>query len=366
MKPTPQNTKRQAPGTFDVLVGTNSNLLFKIKQYPVLYIALSWIAYTSLDILTRKLLGREFRLLIPSVNLIFALLVSPVIFYGIYSGLRDIKHNPQKLLWGIICLLVLLIWKIAADVTLVPEYSPPLHRWIYGSLRVVSCMLFVFPVWGMTLVAEKYEQQLIAQLEAQKLELENRTLKYHPHLFLNILNDISGKAVGISKPLFNDLVHLNNFFSYAFNDEKDKNSLIVQLDVIKSFLHCQNLRFAHSIFLDYSVVIEPSLLTKSIFFPENGLIDLVHNMYIHGDLSDSSIPGHLQIKLLADRRLDLPVLSFQSENRIKMDNSTGSRGFGNKTTREYVTRIFPSSDWVESIQHNVYKLEITIIFESYD
>ncbi len=362
MKPTSQKSKRQEPGIYDTWVGTTGKVLFKIQKNPITYLGISWLAYTFMDIFSRELLDIEYSFSAVSINLIFALSISPVLFYGIFSGLRDIKHNYQKLLWAIICLFILLILKIAADVSLVSQNYPPMHYWVYGSLRIVTCILVVFPVWALTLIAENYEQKLEKQQEAQRLELENRTLKYNPHLFLNILNDINGKAARLSKPLFDDLTHLNNFFSYALNDEKEKNSLIIQLDVIKSFLHCQDLRFGSSMFLVNKVIVEPSLLTKSINFPENGLIDLVHNMYIHGDLSDPKDPGRLEVKLLIDREIDCPVLTFHSVNKINTNDTVGQGGFGNKATGEFLKQLFPSSRWRETVERNVYELEITIFF----
>ncbi|MEB2778449.1 histidine kinase [Algoriphagus sp. D3-2-R+10] len=366
MKPNSQKFSGQVPGTNGAAVGTNSSVLFKIQKYPILYIGLSWIVYSAVDIFSRELLDLDYSLFLSSVNLIFALSVSPVLFYGIFPGLRTFWHDKQQLMWAIIILFILLIIKIATDVTLITEMHPPLHTWVFGGLRIFSCMLIVFPVWVLTLTAEKYEHQLIAQLTAHKLKLENHTLKYNPHLFLNILNDINGKAAGLSTPLFDDLTHLNNFFRYALCDENEKNSLIIQMDVIKSFLHCQNLRFPDSVFLEHAVVMEPSLLTKSIFFPESGLIDLVHNMYIHGDLSDPSHPGRLSITLLIDREIDCPVLSFQSHNRIKGKRTQRQGGFGNEATSKFLKQLFPSSRWEESVQENVYTLEITLIFNCYD
>lgn len=366
MKPTSQNVMGQEPGTNGSLLGINSSFLFKIQKFPVLYIGIYWIGYTTMDILSRELIDYEYSLLLSSVNLMFALSVSPVIFYGIFSVIRDLKHNYETLMWAIISIFILLIIKIATDITLNPVKYLPSHYWVYGGLRIISCTLIIFPVWVLTLTAEKYEQQMIAQLAAQKLELENHTLKYNPHLFLNILNDINGKAAGISRPLFDDITHLTNFFSYALSDENDKNSLIIQLDVIKSFLHCQNLRFSDSVFLNHNVVIEPSLLTQNFYFPENSLIDLVHNMYIHGDLSDPIHPGHLQIKLLIDREIDSPVLTFYSENKINKGSTPSQRGFGNNATRKFVKQMFPSSGWDESVLEDVYTLNITLILNSND
>ena len=361
MKPIQPNEPSQEPGTNDTLVGTDNGLLDKIYTYPYVFLSLCWILYTVLDIATTVKLGLDFDWRPGLANLTFAFVVSAVLLYLLFPGVRDIRRSFIRALIAIVLLVAVIFLKIEVDKTLSSVQVPTGHRWIQEGVRLFHYSIIVFVVWLLKVTVEHLRKIINAEVYAKNLLMRNQILRLSPHLFLNILNDIRGKAVGISKELSEDLSHLNNFLTYSLINDKDDNSLIFEIEVIKSFVHLQDLRFGRDIFFESDISMDPQLLTKNVFFPKTALLNLVENCYKHGDLTDPNHPGRLHITLSIDPDTATPVLYFDCSNPVKSkeEHSFGG-GMSNRTIKELLAFSLPKVNWKETLSATNYRLQITI------
>lgn len=364
MEPIKPNEPSQEHGTNDSQAGINNGLLYYIYTYPYFFLSVCWLLYTGLDIVTTLKMDLHFDLWQGVVNLAFAFIVSAILLYFFFPGLKNFRKSIMQPFLALAFLVGAIYLKISIDIAFGFVQLSTEKCWIQEGIRLFHYSIMVFVVWILKATAEHLRKIINTEVYAKNLLMRNQILQLSPHFFLNILNCIRGKAVGISTELSDDLSHLNNFLTFSLFSDKDDNSLIFEIDVIKSFLHLQDLRFGKSIFLDSTIRIAPELLTEDIFFPKTALLNLVENCYKHGDLTDPNHPGRLKIILNTDPDTLAPVLLFDCSNPIKPkeEHSFGS-GMSNRMIKELLEVSVPKINWKETISETNYRLQLTINYQ---
>lgn len=366
MKPNHQSDFGQATGTNGSLVGTNNHFIFKIHKYPYVFLVICWFAYTVLDVSTSLKLGLEFSWEFGLINLTFALLISAILLYWFFPGMKNLRSNGIKAFLAFFSLLFAIHLKIEVQNALELSIASLTYQWISESIRLFHYSVIVFLVWVLKITAEYLYAIINGEIYAKNLLLRNQSLKLPTHFFLNVFNGIRGKSAGISKELFEDLTHLNNFLRYYLYNDKDDDSLVFEIDIVKSFLHLQHVRFGKTMFFESVIQIDDQLILKDFFFPKTALLNLVDNIFKHGDLTKKDKPATIQIALTMNPVTSEVTFLFNCENLKNLEKHQPDGGLAQTTVKELLNFSLPKNKWVEVNSKDTYRLSLTIKYSKND
>ena len=225
--------------------------------------------------------------------------------------------------------------------------------------RPVVSNTFVLLAWSALYFGIKYQRDLLAQqertLRAETLarEAQIHMLRYqlNPHFLFNTLNTLVS-LIGEDDRRAKQFVHeLAEFLRYSLLDTDTHTvSLHEEIEVIRSFLSIEKLRFEDALQVEFDV--DPA--TESISIPPFLVQSLVENAVKHGR---ATAPTPLQVRLTTTLADDALHIRVSNTGRLTPSSPArnGHSGIGLKNVRERLQRLYPdrhrftlqeNGDWV--------------------
>lgn len=260
---------------------------------------------------------------------------------------------PTLLVVSSVCSLVgSALWLVVFEAVKWPLDAPPFS----GAYRADSVWYFARPMLGATIVLlawsalyfeVKYQRNLLAQQErtlraktlAREAQLQVLRSQLNPHFLFNTLNTLLS-LIGEDDQRAKRFVHeLADLLRYSLlNTDTNTVSLQEEIEVIRSFLSIERLRFDDRFQVHYNV--DPE--TESVQVPPFLIQSLVENAVKHGRRTPTS---PLTIRLTT--RQDHNTLHVEVENtgQLRAVPPLGSRGgIGLKNLRERLDRLYPETN----------------------
>lgn len=207
---------------------------------------------------------------------------------SVLSQINHIRSVTLSVIGACILLLLILTWLTASFVT------KPINRLLL-SMRKLQTGDFTqsVPVTGQDeigLLARTYNlmvsriRQLIDdvykfRLARQEAELRMLQSQINPHFLYNMLDTICWEAERVRQPKIADMTHtLAQVFRLSLNDGRDIIPLHKELQLVRHYLHLQQLRFANRLHceIDADPPVTDCLVPKLMIQP------FVENAIIHG------------------------------------------------------------------------------------
>jgi LytS/YehU family sensor histidine kinase len=179
------------------------------------------------------------------------------------------------------------------------------------------------------------DQQMKKELEGEKLKSKLMVLinQNNPHFIFNVLNNIDSLITSKPAKASETINKLSGLLRYIYsNSEKDKVSLLSEIEYIENYIELQTLRLDNEI----TIQIEKNNISANIHVAPMLFLPFIENVFKHG-LVDST---HLaKIRFLASGK----ELIFECQNsyRVKKEENTDS-GFGLSNIVKRLDLVYPS------------------------
>lgn len=231
--------------------------------------------------------------------------------------------------------------------------------------RPVVSNTIVLLAWSALYFGIKYQRDLLAQqertLRAETLarEAQIHMLRYqlNPHFLFNTLNTLL-TLIGEDDRQAKQFVHkLAGFLRYSLLDTDTHTvSLREEIEVIRSFLSIEKLRYDDDLQVDFNV--DPA--TETMQVPPFLVQSLVENAVKHGRATG---PVPLRVRLATSQEGD--TLRIEVANTGQLSASSASRGehggIGLKNVRERLERLYPDRhSFTLQEQHGWVRAQIAI------
>lgn len=179
------------------------------------------------------------------------------------------------------------------------------------------------------------EQQKKKELDGEKLKSKLMVLIHqnNPHFIFNVLNNIDSLIISKPAKASEILNKLSGLLRYIYsNSEKDKVSLLSEIEYIENYIELQTLRLDNEI----NIQLEKHNISANIYVVPMLFLPFIENVFKHG-LVDSAHPA--KIRFLTSGK----ELIFECENsyNAKKEENTDS-GFGLSNIVKRLDLMYPS------------------------
>lgn len=144
----------------------------------------------------------------------------------------------------------------------------------------------------MTKISQLMDEQYISGKRIKELELVSLQAQINPHFLYNTLDLIKWKAIKNKDSEIEALINsLSEYYRIGLSSGKEKITLELELEHIKSYVFIQNKRFDNGIQLDIEI---PGSL-QDYLVPKLTLQPIIENAIIHGILEKTEQSGIIKI-----------------------------------------------------------------------
>jgi len=168
-------------------------------------------------------------------------------------------------------------------------------------VMVTGIPIYISEEWKTMLNTRLLNQQYrVLQLEQQQavFELELLRAKINPHFLYNVHNTVAGLISKDPSKAEELVLLLSKFFRFSLNKNSATfHSITDELDIIKTYLHMQQIRFEDR--MSYTIQAEPAVLDLQI--PSFILQPIIENAVKHG-IEPGAENGSVSVALTADER----------------------------------------------------------------
>lgn len=230
-----------------------------------------------------------------------------------------------------------------------------------GSLLFASIPLLAVSLYFYFWQRSRHFTRKISEQEYQLLSLEKLKTKaqlnalearINPHFLYNSLNSIAGLVHQDPDKAEEMTIQLSKLFRYTTGrNEGHSHSIAEELEVVKSYLAIEQMRFGNR--LRFSIDVAPELLEVKI--PRFLLQPIVENAIKHG-ISQLLEKGEIEIKI---ERKDKLVQFVIHDNGPFFKEEVGG-GYGLRSIRDKLNLIYGEKASLQ-IQNNEYKAVLIII-----
>jgi sensor histidine kinase YesM len=197
-------------------------------------------------------------------------------------------------------------------------------------------------------------QQKEKELESEKLRSKLIVLnsQSNPHFIFNVLNNIDSLITSKPAKASETINKLSGLLRYIYtNSEKDKVSLISEIEYIENYIELQSLRFDNQVNVNLVKDVKPENINivPMIFLP------FIENAFKHGVI-DNNNP--INIKLSVKNR----KLLFECSNSCSSSKENNAdSGFGISNIIKRLDLMY-SSNYVLNIENNndIYTVSLTL------
>lgn len=179
------------------------------------------------------------------------------------------------------------------------------------------------------------DQQKKKELEGEKLKSKLMVLinQNNPHFIFNVLNNIDSLITSKPAKASETINKLSGLLRYIYsNSEKDKVSLLSEIEYIENYIELQTLRLDNEI----TIQIEKSNISANIHVVPMLFLPFIENVFKHG-LMDSTHPAKIRF-LTSGKEL---IFECQNSFNAKKEENTDS-GFGLSNIVKRLDLMYPS------------------------
>lgn len=266
---------------------------------------------------------------------------SLALFYMGYSLIVPKFFSKQKFLAGIVAIFVTsLVFPLIPHIDKVASAISG-NGWkgysLNGFVQVffLSLLICVSGVLLRAFINWIEEQQKKKVLEGEKLKSKLMVLinQNNPHFIFNVLNNIDSLITSKPAKASEILNKLSGLLRYIYsNSEKDKVSLLSEIEYIENYIELQALRLDNEI----SIQIEKNNISANIYVVPMLFLPFIENVFKHG-LEDNTHPAKIRF-LTSGKEL---IFECQNSYNAKKEENTDS-GFGLSNIVKRLDLMYPS------------------------
>jgi LytS/YehU family sensor histidine kinase len=198
------------------------------------------------------------------------------------------------------------------------------------------------------------DQQKKKELESEKLKSKLMVLinQNNPHFIFNVLNNIDSLITSKPAKASETINKLSGLLRYIYsNSEKDKVSLLSEIEYIENYIELQTLRLDNEI----TIQIEKNNISANIQVVPMLFLPFIENVFKHG-LVDSTHPVKIRF-LTSGKEL---IFECQNSYNAKKEENTDS-GFGLSNIVKRLDLMYPSK-YKLNIENSkgVYSVSLTL------
>ncbi|MEZ4903695.1 MAG: histidine kinase [Spirosomataceae bacterium] len=215
--------------------------------------------------------------------------------------------------------------------------------------HIVSCLYFAY--WQRTRhISRKISEQEYQLLNLEKLktkaQLNALEARINPHFLYNSLNSIAGLVHQDPDKAEEMTIQLSKLFRYSTGrSEGHSHSIAEELEVVKSYLAIEQMRFGNR--LQFSVEVTPELMYLKI--PRFLLQPIVENAIKHG-ISQLLGNGKIEIKITQEGKL----IQFTIHDNGPAFKEAIGGGYGLRSIKDKLNLFYGEKAQLQ-IQNNHYK-----------
>jgi LytS/YehU family sensor histidine kinase len=208
---------------------------------------------------------------------------------------------------------------------------------ISGYVQVIFLSLFICVTGAILRVFINWvnEQQKKKELEGEKLKSKLMVLinQNNPHFIFNVLNNIDSLITSKPAKASETINKLSGVLRYIYsNSEKDKVSLLSEIEYIENYIELQTLRLDH----DINIELEKNNISENINVVPMLFLPFIENVFKHG-LADRTHPAKIMFSTSGKE------LIFKCRNRYNAKNEeTIDSGFGLSNIVKRLDLMYPS------------------------
>lgn len=180
------------------------------------------------------------------------------------------------------------------------------------------------------------EQQKKKELEGEKVKSKLMVLinQNNPHFIFNVLNNIDSLITSKPAKASETINKLSGLLRYIYsNSEKDKVSLLSEIEYIENYIELQTIRFDE----DIKIEIRKTNITDEIHVVPMLFLPFIENVFKHG-LVDSSHPANITFSISGKE------LIFECRNKCNANKEENiDSGFGLSNIVKRLDLMYPSS-----------------------
>lgn len=347
------------------LSGTNprikwlSDKMRPLIERPILILAIPWIVYPTVDIISTIYLKLESNgIPFALVTTVIGFLTSCIYFFWL---IPSFFYSKRPLLivgvsFAAIALLALIKYSVFR-VSDIVDYTIGDFA-VYELMRQVVFFPVTMTVWAVYMLIRALQEKHKTEIRLDKLNIDYRNARLSPHFMLNLIGDISTKSLRYSPELFEDLNHFITILRYAYLDTDKFNSLASEIEALQSYLHGQKVRFEEAFYLTEDI--DPILLDQEgLYMPKLLLITLIENVFKHGIFQDADCPVAIHAGITYGKD-GSQVFHFSTKNRMGEVPPLEKSGFGIDTVRNIIDYFFPNAELTKASSGAVFSLNLTI------
>ncbi|MDP3442607.1 MAG: histidine kinase [Ignavibacteria bacterium] len=335
----------------------NDKLTF-ILDRPLLMLLLPWVFYYLFDLGITHLFDLESRgWAFANITAAIGFASSCVFFFWMIPSFFLKNNGWVSFSLAIVFIVILMGMKYFLLIYYKVEVGSFQGYLIKESIRLFDFLIVTSVVWGFYALINTIREKNKTEIKYEQLEFEHKSLQLSPHFLLNLIGDITGKSIGISSVLFEDLRHYTKILRYGYLDAGGFNSLAAEIDAVQSYFHGQVIRFGKSLSMKLSI--DGELLDYDDFFiPRMVLLTLVENVFKHGVTQDPNNP--IVLSAFWEEGNYGTVFCFETSNLIKKKEAGNTGGFGISTVKRLLDYYLPDYSLVNQQDEEYYQLKLTI------
>jgi two-component system, LytTR family, sensor kinase len=302
--------------------------------------------------------------LLISIGMLLGIFVwSLVLFYMGYSVIVPKFFSKRKFLAGVAAIFVTsLVFPLIPHIDKVASAISG-NGWrgysLDGFVQVffLSLLICVSGVLLRTFINWIIEQQKKKELEGEKLKSKLMVLinQNNPHFIFNVLNNIDSLITSKPAKASEILNKLSGLLRYIYsNSEKDKVSLLSEVEYIENYIELQTLRLDNEI----NIQLEKNNISANIYVVPMLFLPFIENVFKHG-LVDSTNPAKISF-LTSGKEL---IFECQNSYNAKKEENTDS-GFGLSNIVKRLDLMYPSK-YTLNIEKSkgIYSVSLTLTID---
>ena len=222
-------------------------------------------------------------------NLLFLptdILATYILIYLIYPVF--LKEKVINVLLGILysVLLIVLNFLLSNFIELTAKkYVDQEYPFITKMMMSTRVMLIIFFSASFIKTIKYWYKTEINYRELEKKNTENKmallTSQLHPHFLFNTLNNLYTLSIEKSEKVPEMILGLSSTMRYITDNQMSKVELSKEIDIIRSYINIEKIRYDNNLNIDFNVKVSESDL-KSIQIPPLLIFTFIENAFKHG------------------------------------------------------------------------------------
>lgn len=216
----------------------------------------------------------------------------------------------------------------------------------------ISILLIGFNLTIKLFIKSLRDEEVLKDLEHQKLESELQYLKYqlNPHFFMNTLNNIHALIDIDSRKAKTSIIELSKLMRYVlYESNKDYIELTKEITFLQNYIELMRLRFTESL----EIHSEFPLIIPEVKIPPLLLISLLENAFKHGVSYREASFIHISLKI------DDGCLIFKCSNSKHRTKKDEHHGVGLENVKKRLQLLF-GNNYTYTINENENEYNVSL------